>query len=74
MTGFGLVVNMGSFRMPVAIKPMTISGTIHLLLDKRAHERGPIKIFAEQIDQDYVITDHLNIRSILLVSLCSHLF
>lgn len=41
MIGFGLVLNMGSFRMPVKIKPTTISGTMNLLLDKRAHERGP---------------------------------
>lgn len=35
MTGFGLVLNKGSFEMPVTIKPMTISGTMNLLLNKK---------------------------------------
>lgn len=55
MRGFGLVLNIGSFRMAVEIKPTTISGTKNFLLDKKKHTNRDLLI-----DQHYVIIDHLH--------------
>lgn len=51
MTGSGLVLNMGSFRMPVEIKPTTKSGTMSLLLENRAYERARIIVWWQDLSR-----------------------